>query len=234
MSASTVIPHPYFSDLDDDLAATEWASPTWEFAQQRAYTTDARLYDQRTRAFQGFRTAIVEALPLDKGDVVLDVGCGTGLCFSPLLDRIGLDGYLIGIDASPDMVALARDRVDEEGWRNVSILQAPISVAKIPATADAALFCAVHDIMRSPQALDNVLGSLRPGAQVTAGGGKWAASWMMALNMQVQTLHAPYVRSFEGFQRPWSHLEQRLEDVSVQELAYGTGYVATGRVPRTS
>jgi hypothetical protein len=37
------------------------------------------------------------------------------------------------------------------------------------------------------------------------------------------------VRSFEGFDRPWNHLEQLIEDVHVRELAFGSGYVLTGR-----
>ena len=48
----------------------------------------------------------------------------------------------------------------------------------------------------------NVLSKLRPGARVAAGGGKWAKPWMMAVNLPVTMLHAPYVRSFEGFGRP--------------------------------
>jgi hypothetical protein len=44
-------------------------------------------------------------------------------------------------------------------------------------------------------------------------------------------LHAPYVRSFEGFQRPWHHLEQLLVDVHVRELALGSGYIMTGQAP---
>ena len=55
-----------------------------------------------------------------------------------------------------------------------------------------------------------------------------AAPWM-AVNMQARMLHAPHVRSFEGFDRPWNHLEQLLDDVHVRELAFGSGYVLTGR-----
>ena len=40
--------------------------------------------------------------------------------------------------------------------------------------ADAALFCAVHDVLQSPAALANVFDHLRPGAWVAAGGGKYA------------------------------------------------------------
>jgi hypothetical protein len=54
---------------------------------------------------------------------------------------------------------------------------------------------------------------------------------MVALNSMVSMLHAPYVRSFSGFDRPWRHLEQFVEDVQVQEMAFGSGYVMTGRTP---
>jgi hypothetical protein len=41
-------------------------------------------------------------------------------------------------------------------------------------------------------------------------------------------MHGPYVRSFEGFGRPWSHLEQLIEDVHVRQVTFGTGYIMTG------
>ena len=127
------------------------------------------------------------------------------------------------------MAAIARERIAREGWRNVTVVQSGAEDAQIVVTADAALFCAVHDILQSPAALRNVMDHLRPGAQVAAGGGKWAAPWMVAVNMQARMLHAPFVRSFEGFGRPWNHLEQLIEDVHVRELAFGSGYVLTGR-----
>ena len=96
------------------------------------------------------------------------------------------------------MAAVARERIAAEGWRNVTVVQAPAEDAEIAVTADAALFCAVHDILQSPDALRNVLSRLRPGARVAAGGGKWAAPWMVGVNLLVRMLHAPYVRSFGG------------------------------------
>ena len=54
---------------------------------------------------------------------------------------------------------------------------------------------------------------------------------MVAVNMQVRMLHAPYVRSFEGFDRPWNLLEQLIEGVHVDEMAFGSGYIVTGRAP---
>ena len=205
--------------------------PGRRVARQPAYSEHANTYNRKTGAFQRYRRAVVEALPVRPGQVVLDVGCGTGLCQGPLLDKVGPRGSAVGIEESPEMVAVARERIEQEGWRNVTVVQSSAEDAQIAPAADAALFCAVHDILQSPDALRNVLSKLRPGAGVAAGGGKWAPPWMVGVNLPVTMLHAPYVRSFEGFGRPWHHLEQLLEDVQVRELALGSGYILTGQAP---
>jgi SAM-dependent methyltransferase len=219
-------------------AAHPLASEAHPLAQaiprQAAYCEDAHSYDKRTRAFQAYRQAVVEALPVGQGQVVLDVGCGTGLCCGLLREKVGADGSVVGIEESPEMAAIARDRAAREGWDNVTIVQSGAEDARIADTADAALFCAVHDILQSPDALHNVMNQLRPEAQVAAGGGKWTAPWLVAVNMQARILHSPYVRSFEGFDRPWQHLEPLIEDVQLREVAFGTGYVLTGRSRRSN
>ena len=197
--------------------------------RQSAYGERARSYERDTEAFQPYRRAVVEALPLRSGQVVLDVGCGTGLCCGLLRDKVGPEGGVVGIEESPEMAAVAREHIACEGWDNVAVVQAPAEEADIGLTVDAALFCAVHDILQSPDALRNVLTGLRPGAWVAAGGGKWAAPMMVALNSMVGMLHGPYVRDFSGFDRPWRHLERLVEDVRVEEMAFGSGYVMTGR-----
>jgi hypothetical protein len=127
------------------------------------------------------------------------------------------------------MAAVARKRVASKGWPNVTIVESSAEDAEIAVTADAALFCAVHDILQSPAALRNVISKLRPGAPVAAGGGKWAPAPLMALNLQVRMMHAPFVRSFTGFDRPWHHLEQMIEGIEVREVALGSGYIVTGQ-----
>ena len=214
---------------DSPISVPAVEAPARGVARQAAYREQAHSYDRRTSPFRSYRQAIVEALPVRRGQVVLDVGCGTGLCHGPLRDKVGPQGSVVGIEESPEMVAVARERIEQEGWHNVTVVQSPAEDAQIAPIADAALFCAVHDILQSPDALRNVLSKLRPGARVAAGGGKWAKPWMVAVNLPVTMLHAPYVRSFEGFGRPWHHLEQLLEDVHVRELALGSGYILTGQ-----
>jgi trans-aconitate methyltransferase len=206
-------------------------SPARQAGRQPAYHEHARSYDRDTAIFQPFRRAVVDALPLRRGQVVLDVGCGTGLCFGLLRERVGAYGTIVGIEESPQMAALAREHIVREGWHNVTIVLSSAEDAQLEITADAALFCAVHDILQSAGALWNVMAELRPGAWVAAGGGKWAAPVMVAVNSMVRMLHAPYVRSFSGFDRPWRYLEHLVEDVQVREMAFGSGYVMTAHTP---
>jgi demethylmenaquinone methyltransferase/2-methoxy-6-polyprenyl-1,4-benzoquinol methylase len=199
--------------------------------EQTAYTRDASFYDTRTSAFDTYRRRLVELLPLRRGDIVLDIGCGTGLCFEQVRGRVGAEGVIVGIDASRDMLAVAASRVAARGWSNVVLVQAPVEDAVLPAVADHALFCATHDVLQSDAALDNVLGHVRDGGTIAATGGKWAPPWAVALNAGILALHAPYVRDFAGFDRPWGLLESRLNRLRVQEVAMGGGYLASGLVP---
>ncbi len=196
-----------------------------------AYEDHADRYDARTQAFQHWRELLVQQLPARPGDTVLDVGCGTGLCLPLLQQKVGPSGVIVGIDASAQMLAQAMQRVAEWGWNNVRLITAPIAQAQIDAMADAAMFCAVHDLMQSREALQRVFDHLRPGAAVGAIGGKWPAPWMIPLRMWVTDLHAPFIASFTGFDRPWRLLAEFVPDLRVQELAGGAGYLAVGHTP---
>ena len=81
-----------------------------EPATGEAYRGHAGRYDRRTEAFQQCRERLIALLPARPGDTVLDVGCGTGLCLPLLRDKVGPTGTIVGIDASEQMLRLARDR----------------------------------------------------------------------------------------------------------------------------
>src|SRR5207244_1679106 len=131
------------------------------------------------------RRLAVEQLELREGDDVLDVGCGTGLSFPLIEERIGAEGRLIGIDLSPDMLAKARERVKGHGWENVTLLESAVEDAEIPAEVDACVSVLTHDVMRSPAALTNVVRHVRSGRRIVVTGARWAPWWALPVNASV-------------------------------------------------
>jgi SAM-dependent methyltransferase len=205
-------------------APDEWLSVT-------RYRQLAAGYDLWTQTGQGYRHDTVRRLQLAPGGTVLDIGCGTGLNFVDLEQRVGPAGRVVGIDLSSDMLARAQLRIDRHGWTNVTLIQAAVEDASIPGEADGALLCGVHDVLRSPSALSKVISHVRPGAHVVAGGAKWAPWWRagsLPLNLLVWLLNRDYVTTFEGFARPWSHLAPLLQEFEVQDVFGGGGFIATG------
>jgi ubiquinone/menaquinone biosynthesis C-methylase UbiE len=194
------------------------------------YRSRARIYDLELALFEPVRVRAIDLLRISSGDTVLDIGCGTGLSFPAIERQIGATGSIIGIEQSPDMIALARTRAAENGWENVTLISAAVEDAMIPYPADRAIFHFTHDIMRTPNALANVRRNLKPGARVVAAGLKWAPLRAMPLNLFVWGAALRSTTTLEGLTRPWSHLEELVSSLQVEEMLGGMVYLASGNV----
>jgi ubiquinone/menaquinone biosynthesis C-methylase UbiE len=195
------------------------------------YRPLAGAYDGLSAMAEPFRRRAVELLGIGPGEVVIDVGCGTGLCFYALEARIGASGTVIGIDPSPEMLDQARHRSEAARWGNVTLLESAAEDADIDQDADAALFCLAHDVLQSDDALKNVCYSLVPGGRVAVLGGKWTSPYLVGANALTWALHQLYVASFDGFDCPWRKLERHVEALRVEPLLFGTAFLASGSVP---
>ncbi len=187
-------------------------------------------YDGLVKAAEGVRRDALALLKLEPSDVVVDVGCGTGLSFPLIEKRIGSDGQIVGIDLSPEMLARARDRVNDAGWGNVTLTQSAIEDAAIPVEADAVFFNFTHDIMRSVAALENFFQHVKPGGRAVTAGGKWAPWWAFPVNIYMRRVARQYVTTFEGYDKPWSLLAPYVPDLQVKPALFGAAYIAWGTV----
>jgi ubiquinone/menaquinone biosynthesis C-methylase UbiE len=195
------------------------------------YRRLAGTYDLATAWLEPYRRRTVAQLRLRPGDAVLDVGCGTGMSFPPIQAAIGPEGRLVGIEPSPEMLDSARARVEDAGWGNVTLLASSAEDVTVPGPVDAVLFAFTHDVVRSPKALANVLGQVRPGGRLAAAGPKWAPL-APPLNLLTWQVARQFVTTFEGFTRPWDGLERAVPGLAVEEAFFGCVYLAWGELPR--
>jgi len=211
---------------DPAFSIADRPDPALAIARYRALAAG---YDATARRSMPARLRTIERLALQPGDAVLDVGCGTGLSFAPILARIGPGGRLVGVELSPEMAALARERCEREGWRNVALLESTVEEAPLGGRFDKVLFHCAHDVLRSPRALERIFAATSPGARVAAAGMKLGPWWAAPLNPLVRRRARPYMTTFEGLARPWSLLEGYLSGFEWESRNFGSGWIGWGR-----
>jgi ubiquinone/menaquinone biosynthesis C-methylase UbiE len=141
------------------------------------------------------RRAIVRAaLAAAPGDRVLDVGCGPGFYCAELLAEVGPTGSIVGVDASPAMLALAARRC--EGADNVELHEADATSLPVPdASVDRALSVQVLEYVADPATtLAEMQRALRPGGRVVV----WDIDWAtVSLHSQDPARMERIMRAFD-------------------------------------
>ncbi|HEX2909826.1 MAG TPA: methyltransferase domain-containing protein, partial [Chloroflexia bacterium] len=101
------------------------------------YRKRAKGYDTSgISSFEAWRKDAVKLLELKRGDVVVDMGCGTGLNFAFLEEAIGPEGKIIGVDLTDAMLEQARRRIADHGWENVELVQNDATQFEFPTQVD--------------------------------------------------------------------------------------------------
>ena len=199
------------------------------------YRDFAATYDNAIAYLEPVRAASFERLALKPGESVLDLGCGTGISFERLHRDVGPQGRIIGLEFSPEMLEMARRRVELNGWSNVTLIEGDANTVDIPGPLDAALAFFVPEILNSPPAVHRALDSLSPNGRLIASGVKHARGPLGPLfNIYFQVRWRTWrwvgyrraVKRMFGRGQPYDILQAATPNLEVWDYMFGCAYVA--------
>jgi arsenite methyltransferase len=159
----------------------------WARAWETAPVSQIEFDDETGRALEALyrigdakrrREFVRAALGAASGERILDLGCGPGFYCAELVEEVGLEGSIVGVDNSPQMLALAGRRC--EGHSNIEFRMGEATAVPVEDTSvDAAICVQVLEYVPDTSAgLAELYRTLRPGGRVVLWDVDWATvSW---------------------------------------------------------
>ncbi len=90
-------------------------------------------YDQyRARVFEPPAKELVMRAGIEKGSRVLDIGTGTGIAALEALEKVGSEGYVLGVDSSEGLVAVAQKKAQMKGGENLEFRRVTMASLDLP------------------------------------------------------------------------------------------------------
>lgn len=198
-------------------------------ANTRRYDRIARTYSTLEPLYLVFppaRRRAVAALGLKAGDTVLEIGAGSGRNFPYLVEAVGPSGTVIGVDASPGMLAEARKLVKRRGWSNVRLLQQDAARLEIGNDVDGVLFSLSYSAMPEPRpALARAWERLRPSSRVVVLDMGLTQGGPFRLLAPIARLLVKYAPG-DAYSDPWSDLAN-YGPVETKRFLLGFFYVSS-------
>jgi ubiquinone/menaquinone biosynthesis C-methylase UbiE len=203
------------------------------------YRRQAKGYDQSgIQGLDTWRREAVSRLALQHGDLVVDIGCGTGLNFALLQEVIGETGRIIGVDLTDAMLEQARQRVAAHGWKNVELVRADAAQFRFPTQVEGILSTfALTFLPDGARVIQNGCRALAPGRRWVVLDMAWPRAlptWLYPLlfflRLSRYGISGEVIRR-HPWQTVWSTMQQSLVEVERHPFWMGFFYLAWGTQP---
>lgn len=194
---------------------------------------DLALSGHRLLRIDRQRRNVIDKLGLEPGDTVIDLGCGTGANFKALVDAVGPEGRIIGVDLSAAMLDRARRRTDRNEWRNVQLVEADVRGFEIPPETSAVMAAfALEMVPEYDAVIEGIAAKLSGGRRLGLLGVKFPdrwPEWLVALGVRI---NRPFGVSRDYAEhRPWLSARRHMMEIEFSEMYFGGVYLCVAENP---
>ena len=111
---------------------------------------------------------VIEALKFKPGDVVADIGAGTGYFSWRIAQKVGAKGVVYGVEIQQEMIDLMNQKMAERNVTNVKPILGTIKDPKLPpGSVDLVIMVDVYHEFDYPyEMMENICKALKPGGRV--------------------------------------------------------------------
>lgn len=202
-----------------------------------AYRKYAKNYDFAVKLYRllgldisKFRKMAIDALELSRGDTVVELGCGTGLNFARVINVIGTEGKLIGVDITDKMLEIARKKVKENGWKNIELINSDFTDYQFPNGLDGIFATgAVQYSSQFDKIIENGHNALQTGKKFVIVDGKIPHGPARIFAPLLLNFTKPFGADKEYLKRQaWKSIEKYFKKTTFQEGWGGFLYMSVG------
>jgi trans-aconitate 2-methyltransferase len=180
---------------------------------------EATTYDRVSDVQAEWARAVLDRLPLNGDETVLDAGCGSGRVTAMLLERLPR-GHVVAADASPSMVEHARAALGDRA----TVVLSDLTELELDEPVDAAFSNAVfHWIPDHALLFRRLHAALKPGARLIAQyGGEGNVAHFHEVASKVAG-EEPFAEHIAGWRGPWNftsaeYAREQLEAAGFEEV----------------
>jgi predicted methyltransferase len=111
---------------------------------------------------------VVAMVGLKPGDVVADIGAGTGIFSIPMAQIVGPSGAVLSVEVDPGFLPMIEEKADSAGLENVQTVLGEFGDPKLPRTDVTVAFFhdVLHHISERQAYLQTLAGYMAPGSRI--------------------------------------------------------------------
>ena len=178
-----------------------------------------------------YRKQAIAQLSLQPGNTVVEIGCGTGLNFLYLQNAVGNNGKIIGVDLTDAMLEQAHNRVMENNWGNIELVQSDAVEYEFPAKVNGVISTfALTLVPEFEKVIERAAQARTPGGHMVILDLKLPENWPLWLIKLAVAITRPFGVTHDlGERKPWQVMTRYFDQVEVRQLYGGFAYIACGQ-----